>query len=106
MYINIYIYIYVYGARQVVLGLLVAQSRHLKRAHLGVYKIFFYFEPFVHESTIFSFPAPTCIAHTVAILLQYDCAIFDPTPNPVFMPHTIQYCAWQYRVKAKPVYAG
>jgi len=27
---------------------------------------------------------PTCIAHTVAILLQYYCAIFDPLPTPCF----------------------
>jgi len=35
--------------------------------------------------------SPTCIAHTVAILLQYYCAIFDlpPTP-PLCMPYTIQ----------------
>jgi len=28
--------------------------------------------------------SPTCIAHTVAILLQYYCAIFDPLPTPRF----------------------
>jgi len=32
---------------------------------------------------------PTCIAHTVAILLQCDCAIFDPLPTPRF--HAIHY---------------
>ena len=47
------------------------------------------FEAVVHESTIFSVPPPTCIAHTVAILLQYDCAIYasPPTPPP-FVCHT------------------
>jgi len=38
--------------------------------------------------------------------LQYDCNTIahysTPLRSPVFMPCTIQYCAWQYRVKAKP----
>jgi len=37
---------------------------------LGLYKIFVYFEAIVHESTILSFPPPTCIAHPGAILLH------------------------------------
>jgi len=36
------------------------------------YKIFVYFEAIVHESTILSFPPPTCIAHPGAILLHDD----------------------------------
>jgi len=42
----------------------------------------------VHESIIFLLPPPTCIAHTVAMLLQYYCAIFDPPPTPRFLCHT------------------
>ena len=36
----------------------------------GLYKIVIYFESFVHESIVLSFLEPTCIAHTVAILLH------------------------------------
>ena len=36
----------------------------------GLYKIFVYFGAIVHESTILSFPPPTCIGHTVAMLLH------------------------------------
>jgi len=38
---------------------------------------------------------PTCIAHTVAILLQYYCAIFEPlpTPSPYAIHHTISCMA-------------
>jgi len=43
----------------------------------------------------------TRVNHTVAILLQYYCALFDPFPTP-FMPYTIQYRAWQYRVQGEP----
>jgi len=45
---------------------------------LGFHKIFFHFEAFVHESTIFSFPAPTCIAHPDAKLLHDYWAVYDP----------------------------
>ena len=57
-------------------------------AHLGLYKVMFYFEAVVHESTFLLSPPPTCIAHTVAILLRYYCAIFDPPPDPLFVCHT------------------
>jgi len=39
---------------------------------LGLSKIFFHFGAFAHESTIVSFPAPTCIAHPGAVLLHDD----------------------------------
>jgi len=42
----------------------------LYQVGVGLYKIFFYFESFVHESIVLSFLPPTCIAHTVAILLH------------------------------------
>jgi len=59
---------------------------------VGLYKIFFYFESFVHESNLRSFLLPTCIAHTVAIRLHDYCAVYDPPPRPPFcMPYTIQY---------------
>jgi len=39
-------------------------------------------------------PPSICIAHTIAILLHGQCAIYDPPPNPpLCMPYTIQY--WQ-----------
>jgi len=50
----------------------------------GVYKILFYFEAYVHESIILLLPPPTRVAHTLAILLQYYCAIFDLLPTPRF----------------------
>jgi len=37
---------------------------------LGLYKILFYFKAVVCESTILSFPPPTCSAHPAAILLH------------------------------------
>ena len=37
---------------------------------LGLYKMFVYVEAVVRESTILSFPPPTCIAHPAAILLH------------------------------------
>jgi len=47
-------------------------------SHVSVYKIFFYFESFMHESIVSSFAPPTCIAYTVVIVL-HDCwAIYDP----------------------------
>ena len=45
---------------------------------LGLYKILFYFESFVHKSIVLSFLPPTCVALTVAILLHDYCKIYDP----------------------------
>ena len=37
---------------------------------IGLYKMFFYFEASVHESKILISASPSCIGHTVAILLH------------------------------------
>ena len=56
----------------------------------GLYKILFYFEAFVHESTI-RIPPPTCKAYPIAIRLHDHCAIYVPPLRPPFSkPHTIQ----------------
>ena len=54
----------------------------------SLYKIFFYFEPFVHVSIVLSFFCPACIAHTVAILLHDYWAIYDPPLDFPFVCHT------------------
>ena len=54
---------------------------------VGLYKILFYFEAVVHESIILLLPPPTCIAHTIAILLHDYCAIYDPPSEPSFICH-------------------
>jgi len=58
---------------------------------LGLYKILFDFEAFVHESFILSLPPPTCIARTIAMLLHVYCAIYDAPPTPLLyaIHHTI-----------------
>ena len=55
---------------------------------ISFYKIFFYFEAVVHDSTIFSFPAPTCIAHPGAILLHDYWAVYDPASDLPCVRHT------------------
>jgi len=55
---------------------------------LGVYKIFVYFESFVHESTIVCPPPPTCIAHPGAIPLHDYCAVYGPPSDLLFVSHT------------------
>jgi len=56
----------------------------------------------VHESTIVSFPPPTCIAHPGAILSHEYWTVYDsPSDLPLCMLYTIQYWEQQYRVKAK-----
>ena len=42
---------------------------------VGLHKILFHFESFLHESIVLSFLLLVYIAHTVAILLYVDCAI-------------------------------
>jgi len=54
---------------------------------LGRYKIFFYFESFVHESNLLSFLPPTCIAHPVAIPLHDYRAVYDPPLDPPSICH-------------------
>jgi len=53
----------------------------------GLYKIFFYFEAFVHESIILSFPSPTCIGHTVAIQMHNYWAVYEPPSDLPFVCH-------------------
>jgi len=55
---------------------------------LGLYKIGFYFEAFVYESTILSFPAPTCIVYPGAILLHDYWAVYDLPSDLLFVCHT------------------
>jgi len=55
---------------------------------VGLYKIFFHFEAFVHESIILYSPLPTCIAHTIEILLYGYCAKYYLPPNPPCVCHT------------------
>ena len=74
-------------------------------AVLTPYKIFVYFEWFVNESIVLSFLPPTCIAHTVAILLHAYWAIYHPPSTSLMyaIHHTIlvitilykgqQYCS-------------
>jgi len=56
----------------------------------GLYKIFFYFLSFVHESIV-PFFRPVCIAHTVAIQLHGYGAIYDPPSTSLLYAthHTI-----------------
>jgi len=48
---------------------------------VGLYKILFYFKAFVHGRIILFVPLPICIAHTIAILLHDDCALYDSPPT-------------------------
>ena len=61
--------------------------------------------PLCTNRLFFHYPAPTCIARTIAILPHVYCAIYDapPAPHPYCMPHTIHYWERQYRVKTKCV---
>jgi len=51
---------------------------HIQQVRCNPYKRFVHFESFVHESIVLLFLPPTCIAHTVAILLHDYRAIYDP----------------------------
>jgi len=55
---------------------------------LGLYKRFFPCEAAVHESTILSFPPPTCIAHPGAILLHDYWAVYDSPFELSFVYYT------------------
>jgi len=72
--------------------------------HLALYKILFYFEAFVHESIIRLLPPPTCIAHTIAILLHIYCAIYDALPTPLLyaIHHTILVMAISCKGQVSP----
>ena len=50
---------------------------------ISLYKIFVPFTACVDESIFLLLPPPTCIAYTIAILLQCYCAIYDPPPTPL-----------------------
>jgi len=54
---------------------------------VGLYNIFFYFEAFVHESIILSFPPPTCIGHTVATVMYDQWAVYEPPSDLPFVCH-------------------
>jgi len=58
---------------------------------IGLYKIFLYFDSFVHESIVLSFLPPICIGHTVAILLRASWAVYDPSSTSLLyaLHHTI-----------------
>jgi len=75
---------------------------------LGLYKIFFHIEVFVHESILLVSPPPTCTAHTITILLHGYCAKYDAPPDPRFIQalhHTILAiaisCKGQLRTQAE-----
>jgi len=54
----------------------------------GLYKLFFSFESFEHETNLVSFLPPTWIAHTVAVLLHDYRAVYDPpSTSPVYAIH-------------------
>jgi len=72
-------------------SLSVSSSTELGSCRLAFTRYCFYSEAFVHESIIRVLPPPTCIARTIAILLQVDRAIYDAPPTPLFyaIHHTI-----------------
>ena len=69
---------------------------------LGVYKIWFHFEAYVHESILFIPPPPvlpTLLHGYCTTTTQHTTAI---RPR-LCMSYTIEYWSWQYRVKAKSI---
>jgi len=58
---------------------------------VGLYKILFYCEAFVHKSIIRLLPPSTCIARTIAILLHVYSAVYDAPPTPLLyaIHHTV-----------------
>jgi len=59
---------------------------------VGLYKLFFYLEAFVHESIIFVLPHPYlhCPHYFCTTIAQYT----TPPRLPMCMPYTIQYWQW------------
>jgi len=58
----------------------------------GLYKMFVHVEAVVHESTILSFPLPTCSAHPGALLLHDHHTVYDsPSAIPCvrYTPYNI-----------------
>jgi len=68
---------------------------------VGLCKIFFYFEAFVHESSIRGLSPHICIARTIAILLHVYCAICDAPFDLPFVCHT-PYIIGNDRVRVHP----
>ena len=78
----IYVYVYIYIARGFAC-----------RVWLGLDQIFFHVLGFCARINPPFMPPPACIAHMVAILWQYYCAIFDPPPTPrVYAIHHTILC--------------
>ena len=60
-----------------------------RTAFFGLCTITVYLELFVYKSTILLFAPPTCNAHTITILLDDYCAIYDAPPTPpLYAIHT------------------
>jgi len=71
-----------------------------QQVRIGLYKIFFYFWSFVHDSIVLSFSRPACITHTVAIPLHDYRAIYtSPARPPCCIPYTIHY--WLITIMCK-----
>jgi len=69
---------------------------------VGLYRRLVSLEAFVHESIILLLPTPTCVAHTIAMLMHDYCAIYNAPRPPFYVPHTIYNIGNStYRVKAK-----
>jgi len=61
----------------------------VRLTRVGLCTRFDYFGAFVHESRIILLLSPTCIAHTIAMLMRDYCAIYDPPPDPPIECHTL-----------------
>ena len=63
------------------------QHTHRQRERIslpvGLYKIFLFLRGFCTRMQHAEIPPPTCIGHTVALLLYGYCAIYDPPPTPL-----------------------
>jgi len=66
----------------------VSRSR-LRQLGLYLYKIWFDFEAFVHETSILSLPPPTCKAYPIEILLYVNCALHDAPRDLPCVCHTL-----------------
>ena len=73
--------------------------------YVGLHKMWFNCEAFVHESIICVLPPPTCIARTIAILLHVYSAVYDAPPNPVLyaIHHTVLAMAISCKGQARYV---
>jgi len=73
---------------------------------VGLYNIFFYFGAFVHESINLLVPHPTCVAHTIALLLHDYCAMYDPPSTPLVyaIHHTVLAMGISCKVQLVPLW--